>query len=238
MKLADWDILLWDLDGTLADTIPLIVAAYRHTMEVHHGSVPPDDRWLEHVGRPLRETLRDFTADADEAEALRRTYVGFQEREHDRMVRPYPGVVELVDELRSRSRTQALVTSKARDMALRTLGVCGLGGAFPVAITADEVTRGKPDPEPVRLALRDLATVAREGGAGAAEAAEGLDDARPGRVAFIGDSPHDVAAGRAAGVTTVAVTWGAFSEDRLRQAGAHHVVTSVEALAELGPPAR
>lgn len=228
MKLADWDILLWDLDGTLADTIPLIVAAYRHTMEVHHGSVPPDDRWLEHVGRPLRETLRDFTADADEAEALRRTYVGFQEREHDRMVRPYPGVVELVDELRRRRRTQALVTSKARDMALRTLGVCGLGEAFPVSITADEVTRGKPDPEPVQLALRDLAEAGREAREG------GL----LGRVAFIGDSPHDVTAGRAAGVTTVGVTWGAFSAERLRQAGAHHVVTSVDELADVGPPAR
>lgn len=234
MKLADWDILLWDLDGTLADTIPLIVAAYRHTMEVHHGSVPPDDRWLEHVGRPLRETLRDFTADADEAEALRQTYVGFQEREHDRMVRPYPGVVELVDELRRRRRTQALVTSKARDMALRTLGVCGLGDAFPVAVTADEVTRGKPDPEPVQLALRDLAKAKREGDVAAAE---GMDDTRLRRVAFIGDSPHDVAAGRAAGVTTVAVTWGAFPEDRLRASGAHHVVTSVDELAKVGPPA-
>lgn len=232
MRLAEWDIVLWDLDGTLADTIPLIVAAYRHTMEVHHGSVPPDDRWLEHVGRPLRETLRDFTADADEAEALRQTYVGFQEQEHDRMVRPYPGVVDLVAELRRRRRTQALVTSKARDMALRTLGVCGLGDAFPVSITADEVTRGKPDPEPVRLALRDLA--ARHDGAAPTVDSPNEDLLR--RVVFIGDSPHDVAAGRAAGVITLGVTWGAFSEERLRRSGAHHVVSSVEELAEVGPP--
>lgn len=217
MRLAGWDAILWDLDGTLADTIPLIVAAYRHTMEVHRGSVPPDDRWLEHVGRPLKETLRDFTASAEEAEALRRTYVGFQEREHDRMVQPYPGLVELVQELGRRGRTQALVTSKARDMALRTLDVCGLAGTFPVTVTADEVTRGKPDPEPVRLALTQLS----------------LEGAH--RILFVGDSPHDVAAGRAAGVATAAVTWGAFDEGRLVRTEPDHLVRSVEELADVGP---
>lgn len=216
MKLSTWDAVLFDLDGTLADTVPLILAAYRHTMEVHRGGPRPDELWLAHVGRPLRETLREFAESEDEAAAMRETYVGFQRTVHDQMVRPFPGVNELVDGLRGVGTPMALVTSKAREMALRTLDVCGLADAFPVVITADEVTRGKPDPQPVHMALDQL-------GIGA------------GGTVFVGDSPHDVVAGRAAGVRTIGVTWGAAPVAALSGSEPDFLIRNVSDLGGIGP---
>ncbi|MDT8342476.1 MAG: HAD-IA family hydrolase [Longimicrobiales bacterium] len=212
-----WGGVLFDLDGTLADTVPLILACYRHTMTVHRGAPLPDDLWLRHVGRPLRESLLAFGDDADEAEAMRETYLGYQREVHDGMVHPFPGVPEAVAELRSLGVPLGVVTSKTSEMAHRTLRVCALADAFAVVVTADDVTRGKPDPEPVHTALRALGAVAGPG------------------ILFVGDSPHDLAAGRAAGVRTAAVTWGAASEAALVAGAPDYLVRSVAELRALRP---
>ena len=111
----------------------------------------------------------------------------------------------------------AVVTSKTREMALRTLAVCGFDEGFPVVVTADEVRRGKPHPEPVHVALRELGV--RAGPA----------------VLFVGDSPHDLEAGRAAGVRTAAVTWGAAGEEALSARAPDYLVRRVEDLLALRP---
>lgn len=235
-----WSAILWDLDGTLADTVPLILAAYRHTMEGFRGERLPDELWLEHVGRPLRDTLRHFARDDDEAAAMRERYVGFQREAHDRMVRPFPGVVELVTRLRERDVPMAIVTSKAREMAERTRRVCGLDDSLPLMITADDVERGKPHPEPVERALAGLVEGAsgRDGtpgddGADGRKGGTGRGGVPPGRasVLFVGDSPHDIVAGRAASVRTLAVSWGAAPEERLRGADPDALVRDVQAMA-------
>jgi pyrophosphatase PpaX len=215
--IGRWEGILFDLDGTLADTVPLILACFRHTMTVHRGAPLPDELWLRHVGRPLRDSMRDIAETAEEAAAMGHTYLEYQREAHDRMVRPFPGVGGVVAAIAGSHIPMAVVTSKTREMALRTLAVCGFEGAFPVVITADEVARGKPDPEPVLLALRDLAV-------------------QPGpRVLFVGDSPHDVAAGRAAGVQTAAVTWGAADEGSLNAEAPDHLVRHMEGLLRIRP---
>lgn len=212
-----WNAVLFDLDGTLADTVPLILACWRHTMTVHRGAPLPDELWLRHVGRPLRESMREFGRDAAEADALRETYIAFQREAHDRMVRPFEGIAEVVSLLREDRVPVGVVTSKTREMALRTLAACGFGGAFGAVITADEVTLGKPHPEPVHRALAELAVAAGSG------------------VLFVGDSPHDLVAGRAAGVRTAAVTWGAADEAALAAEAPDYLVRSVTELRGLRP---
>lgn len=212
-----WGAVLFDLDGTLADTVPLILASFRHTMTVHRGAPLPDELWLRHVGRPLRDSMLDFAGTPEEAERMRNTYLAFQREAHDRMVVPFPGVGVVVDALRDLEVPMAVVTSKTREMALRTLAVCGFEGGFPVVVTADEVRMGKPHPEPVHLALRDLGVQAGP------------------EVLFVGDSPHDLEAGRAAGVRTAAVTWGAAREDVLTAGSPDYLVRRVEELLALRP---
>jgi pyrophosphatase PpaX len=193
-----WAAVLFDLDGTLADTVELILRCYRHTMRAHLGRELPDERWLATIGTPLRAQLRAFARDDEEAGRMMETYVTYQRTVHDELVRPFPGAVEAVDELRARGTPVAVVTSKRAEIAVRTLERCGFGGKHDVLVSVDDVRRGKPDPEPVLLALQKL---------GAADEA--------GRALMVGDSPWDMRAGRLAGTRTAAALWGPYTRDAL-----------------------
>lgn len=187
---------LFDLDGTLIDSIDLILRSYRHTMQVHRGVTPPDDIWMQGLGTPLWVQFRLWTDDEAEIEAMVATYREYNLANHDALVKPYEGIVEEVRELKRVGRRLGLVTSKMRSGAIRGLQVSGLEHAFDAIVGADEVTHPKPHPEPVLKALELL-------GAPAAEAV------------FVGDSRHDLECGRAAGVRTAAALWGPFDRSHL-----------------------
>jgi len=193
---SSYDTYLFDLDGTLIDSIELILSSYRHTAERHLGKVPPEEEWIAGIGTPLWVQFRRFTDDQAEIDAMVATYREHNLANHDQMVREYPGVRDAVFALEERGTRLGLVTSKKREGSLRGLASCGFDGLFGVLVTADDVERHKPDPEPVLQALRLL-------------------DADPDSTVFVGDSPHDMAAGRAAGVAIAAVTWGPFDREAL-----------------------
>jgi pyrophosphatase PpaX len=198
--MRHWDALLFDLDGTLADSVELILHCYRYTMRTHLGHEPGDDLWLAGMGTPLNVQLREFARSADELIAMQETYRSYQRTVHDDMVRPYPGARETLEGLARQGVRLGLVTSKHREMTLRTLRVCGIVDCFHVIVTPEDVQNGKPDPEPVRVAMNRLGGPA------------------PARVLFVGDAPVDVQAGRAAGVRTAGALWGPFGIDVLRAA--------------------
>ncbi|HEX8317090.1 MAG TPA: HAD-IA family hydrolase [Longimicrobium sp.] len=192
--------VLYDFDGTLADSTELIMRCYRHTMTTHLGECPPDDAWLSGFGMTLDSQLRRFARSDDEAAAMLDTYRTFQDGLHDQMLRPFPGAVEVVAELDRRGYALAIVTSKHRRAAMRGMELCGLVSHFDAIITPEDVTHPKPHPEPVLAALERL----------------GVD---AGEALFVGDSPHDVAAGKAAGTRTAAALWGPFPREALEQSG-------------------
>ncbi len=207
---------LFDLDGTLIDSIELILRSYRHTLRTHRGHEPPDDVWMTGLGTPLWVQFRHFTDDPAEIEAMVATYRAYNLAHHDEMVRPYAGVAEAVRALRRRGKTLGLVTSKMRSGALRGLRVAGIEDAFDVVVGSDEVTHPKPHPEPVLTALDRL-------GAAAAGAV------------FIGDSRHDIECGRAAGVRTAAVLWGPFDRAHLEDLRPDYWLERPEDLSLLAP---
>jgi len=206
------DAVLFDLDGTLLDSIELILESYLFTLDAH--ALPP--RTAADILAGLGTTLEDQFIRwgyADRVEALVQTYIDFNLREHDRLVKPYPGLDAIVRDLRAAGTPLGLVTSKRRrggEMGLRALG---LAQAFDVTIYGDEVERPKPDPDPVYRALRGLSLEPSE------------------RVTFVGDAVHDVEAGRAAGIHTIAVSWGAGRREELT--GAHALVDDAESLRAL-----
>jgi pyrophosphatase PpaX len=187
---------LFDLDGTLIDSIELILRSYRHTLRTHRGHEPADEIWMSGLGTPLWVQFRHFTQDPAEIEAMVATYRAYNLAHHDEMVRPYDGVVDAVRALVRAGKTLGLVTSKLKTGAIRGLRLAGLEDAFAVIVGADDVTHPKPHPEPVLTALDRLASPATE-------------------AVFIGDSRHDIACGRAAGVKTAAVLWGPFHRSQL-----------------------
>ncbi|MBX3273464.1 MAG: HAD family hydrolase [Sandaracinaceae bacterium] len=196
-----FDAVLFDLDGTLLDSIALILESYRHTLAAH--GLPPrrDEDVLSGLGTTLEAQFRRWGYEA-ELDALVATYVEHNLRVHDALVRPYEGVSEIVHALHARGVPLGLVTSKRRRGGVEGLRALGLEGRFAVEIYGDEVARPKPDPDPVHRALAGL----------------GLAPSR--RITFVGDAIHDVEAGRAAGIHTSAVTWGSGRLDELRAADA------------------
>lgn len=210
---------LFDLDGTLIDSIDLILRSYRHTMQIHRANepLPPDDVWMKGLGTPLRVQFRHWTDDAAEIDAMVATYREYNLSHHDELVKPYEGVVEEVVKLRRTGKRLGLVTSKFKSGAERGLRLVGLEQAFEVIVGADSVTHPKPHPEPVLKAL-ELLDVDAEG------------------TVFIGDSRHDLECGRAAGVKTAAVLWGPFDRQHLADLAPDFWLEKPAQLAQLYDP--
>lgn len=194
---------LFDLDGTLLDSVELILSSFRHTYRAHFATDLDDQVWRDWIGTPLRTILAAHARSDEELESLISTYIEHNLAHHHDHARGFPHATEVVRELARRGAPVAIVTSKMRAGTEMGLELLELGDAFGAVITADDVSRGKPDPEPVFLALEQL-------GVPRSEAAE---------VVFIGDSPHDIHAGRAAGVRTAAAPWGPYDDEALRASG-------------------
>ncbi len=181
--------ILFDWDGTLADTIELILFTFEETLR--RLGLPPRCREeiLSQVGRPLMEQAMDI--DPARAEEIFSTYQSLYERNHGRLVKEFPGIREALEGLRARGYLMALVTSKRAQGALYDLRHFGYEGFFDAVVTADDTVQHKPRPEPALEALRRLG-------------------AAPGESTFIGDSPFDVRCAHAAGMSMGAVEWGPF----------------------------
>lgn len=218
MTPGSWRAVLFDLDGTLADTVELILRSFRHTARTHLGSVPPDSAFLEGIGTPLPVQVGGLARTEEERVDMLATYVAYQRRMHDSMVRSFPGAGAVISELRRRGTAVAIVTSKARGIASRTMRVCELDDCFDFVVCGDEVERGKPDPEPVIRAMRALDVYGE-----------------PERVVFVGDSPHDLRAGRSAGVKTAAVGWGPIERSILEAERPDYFLERMEEVLEITP---
>lgn len=205
----DGSVVLFDLDGTLADTTGLILECFHHATRHHLGERQSEEAWLASMGRPLRVQMRSYGRDAAEVEALVETYVEYQKVIHDDWVTSFPDAASVLTTLEARGARLALVTSKRREIALRTLACCGISGRFPVMVCGDEVDEPKPHPEPVRRAL----------------AALGVEEGP--HAIFVGDSPFDIRSGRAAGVRTAAALWGPYARADLTPEQPDYVLGSL-----------
>jgi len=206
--------VLFDLDGTLIDSVRLILDSYHHTLAAH--GLPPrsDDEWLRGVGTPLTIQFAEWRDDQGTMEALIATYRKYNLEHHDRMVTVYPGVVAAVRALKDAGVATGLVTSKNRSGAVRGLSLARLESLMDVLVCADEVTNPKPHPEPVETAVRLL-------------------HADPKTTVYVGDSIHDMLSGRAAGVLTAAALWGPFGRSHLEDASPDFWLTAPEDLVRL-----
>jgi len=214
--MITYSTVLFDLDGTLIDSVDLIVDSYQHTFRTHGLRAHSRDEIVAGIGTPLRSVFGALGASPEEMTAWIATYREFNLAHHDARVRAYPGAVEMVRTLHADGRRLGLVTSKNRAGALRGLALVGLHDVMEVIVGADDVEHPKPHPEPVQRALA------------------GLGVSTDGAI-FIGDSVHDLHSGRAAGVTTMGVTWGPFAHADLIGAGPDHCCGSPhEVLGVLG----
>jgi pyrophosphatase PpaX len=208
--MPGYDPVLFDLDGTVVDTVELITESFRHASRVVLGHDTPDEQIMAYVGQPLMQQMRQLSP--EHAQRLYDAYREYNHRRHDELIRSYAGIEAALLALRAAGRRLGLVTSKSADTTEMAFRAVGLREHFDVVVTASDTTAHKPSPEPLLLCLDQLA--AQRPGAP-------ID---PSVAIYIGDSPYDIQAGRAAGMATAAVTWGVFSRKELEGAGPDHVV--------------
>lgn len=205
--------VLFDLDGTLADTIPLLLASMHAAYAAIGGIVPEERAWLRGMGTPLRAQFMHFESnDLARVEALIGVYRDFQVDNLAIFVKEYVGVRELLIALRERGHPIAVVTGKGEWMAHLTLKQVDLLDPFEVIVGAEATTRHKPDADPLLVG------------------AERLGVAVDGAI-YVGDAPNDVLAARAAGMIDVWAAWGPFTSAELEPfAPTHTVVAPMDVL--------
>lgn len=197
--------VLFDLDGTLVDSIELIVTAALNAFASRPGPSPSEAEIRNTIGRPLPTTFGPWLVDDNDLPFLISKYREYQLEHHDRLTSAYEGIVDAVASLDGAGCRMGIVTSKVGFMAQRALDHVGLAKYMRCLIASDSTTRHKPEPDPVFLALEQL-------------------NASAETAMFVGDSPYDMMAARAAGVRALGVAWGAFTAETLFEAGAERVL--------------
>jgi pyrophosphatase PpaX len=198
--------ILFDLDGTLIDTTDLILRCFSHAWQNVCGINHSREDIVATFGIPLRIAMQrllanhqlspgaihkvSLTISNDEmVERLITTYRTFNIANHDSLARPFEKTEQILSILRSRGYAIGVVTSKSRELAIRGLQLCNLDGLIDEAIFMEDTVRHKPEPEPILAVLEKL-------------------QLKPDEAVYVGDSFHDIVAGRAAGVKTIAAAWG------------------------------
>ena len=185
--------ILFDLDGTLLDSVPVILKSFREVYD--EMGIPFDEGFvLRNIGIPLRVQGKVFGG--ERAEEFIERYKVIYRRYHGQDDKLFPGTVEMLDVVRAKGYRTAVVTSKSVPSTQRTTQGAGIADKFDVMVTADDVTHPKPHPEPIVKALELLGV-------------------RPEEAVYVGDALSDVDAAQKAGVRMAAVSWGARTREDL-----------------------
>lgn len=199
--------ILFDFDGTLANTVPLILASYRHTIDTV-GLPPADEATIRSwIGRTLPDMFTEL-AGPDRVAELTEIYSTWQHDNAEQHLLPYAGMHQLVTDLIEAGAKVGIATSRRRGSAQRLKELLGLDERLPLLVGLEDTVAHKPAAGPLLLAAQRLGS-------------------EPGDCVYVGDALVDLRAARAAGMLGVGVTWGAGVPGELRAESAHVVVDEV-----------
>ena len=208
-----YSFAIFDLDGTLADTLPLIYLAFNDAVQPVLQRSLPDDEIRGMFGPPDTAILRSIIPENHAEEAISR-YMERYRRDHTALVTLYDGIRQIFDDAVLQEMKLAVVTGKSRVTAIFTLEQLGVLDLFDVVYGGDDVERQKPDPQAVFAALAELGASPGESGV------------------MIGDSAADVMAGKAAGLATIGVLWGNPDHEELARSEPDVVCATMDQLRE------
>lgn len=176
--------IIWDVDGTLCDTLPLCIAAFRSCLAPRLRRTPTDAEIVAGFGATEAGTIRKFVP--DDWQSAEREFLDCYERDHDASARVFDGVVAMLATLRDRGLRQAVVTGKGMRTATITLERLGLRPFVERVETGSDAGPIKPDGIRAILAAWQLP---------------------PASVAYVGDTPYDVRAANECGVLALRAAW-------------------------------
>ncbi len=205
-----YPVVLFDLDGTVIDSGGIILASMRHATREVLGRDYPDEVLMRAVGGPGLEAQM-AALDPERVDELVTVYRTHNEPLHEELV-CCAGMGDALKRLQADGRRLGVVTAKRRQTVELAFQYVPLGHVFEAVVGGDETARHKPDPEPLLLAAERLG-------------------ASPDETVYVGDSPFDVRAAKAAGMGSVAVTWGRIHDrSRLEREQPDVIVDTAEEL--------
>ncbi|BCA62211.1 phosphoglycolate phosphatase [Sphingomonas sp. HMP9] len=213
-----FDIVGFDLDGTLLDTSGDLAAAVNHALGLVDRPPLAVEQVKPMIGGGARHMLKQgltATGGYDEAmlDTLHAALLTYYEANICVLTKPYPGAIDALDTLAAKGVTLGIVTNKIERFARIVLGDLGLTDRFACILGGDTLAESKPSPVPIHA----MVTRCRESGGGG------------GRAAFVGDSIFDIQAGQAAGLPTIACSFG-FLMQPVAELGADAVIDGFDDL--------
>ncbi|MDR1954036.1 MAG: HAD-IA family hydrolase [Clostridiales Family XIII bacterium] len=181
------DTVLLDFDGTLMDTNDLVIRSWQHAFRTLTGKDGSPEDILRSFGEPIENTVAKFFPDREEREAVQ-AYRTYHHEEFENSIKLFPGIVNLLDALKSEGYTLGLVTSRLRRTAKIGMEKFDLFRYFDSFVTVDDTENAKPDPAPILLSLDNLRKT-------------------PESAIMVGDTLHDIHCARNAGVLSALVSW-------------------------------
>ena len=205
-----FDLVLYDLDGTIQDSVPLIVESFRKAYEIVLGECTRTDADLmSYIGRPLRDSFESH--DEETADRLVEVYLEYNgKRMREGVIQLFPGIRESLELIKGKGITQGIVTAKRRDSAMVTIDLLDIGNYFEVMVFSEDTKRSKPFGDPL------------------IEAAGRLGVTDMSRVLYVGDARSDLLCARDCGASFALVDWTLMPKDELKSLGPDYVLTSLD----------
>jgi len=193
---CDLRAVLFDLDGTLADTAPDLGEALNRLLQEQGRPPLPYERIRAHVSQGGAALVRlgfGTELDGPRFEALRSRFLALYQNGLCARTRLFPGMTEVLDGIEAQGMRWGIVTNKPAWLTDPLVCALGLSGRAACVVSGDTTGQRKPHPEPLLHACRTL-------------------DLRPKQCLYVGDDPRDIQAGNAAGMTTLAAGYGYLPE--------------------------
>lgn len=207
--------ILFDFDGTLANTTDVILAGFHEACRQVLGHDVPDAAIIKTFGLTLKAGMEALADRPEQVDPMRDVYREFFYRNHDAMIKPLPDVSEAVQALNEMGILMAVVTSKRRPMALRGIECVGLEKYIKIVISCDDIPHPKPAPDAMLAAIKGLKVL-------------------PEECLCVGDSPFDLQSGHNAGTKTTDVTYTLFDwKEMLVQGKPDYVIDSIKDLVKI-----
>ena len=194
--LSKTRLVIFDLDGTLVDTLDATFRCFQEAVAPTLGRVPSREEILERFGPADHRIVSEWVGPSHAHAALDRLYVCYETAFADSG--PFPGIVEVIRELRSQGKLTAVFTGRGRPSTDAILRGMQLQDLFDAVVTSDDVDDPKPAPDGLLKILELLKMKADE-------------------AVYVGDTVKDIDAARAAGVTPIAALWGSPEKTKLQQ---------------------
>lgn len=197
--------IIFDIDGTLTSTNELIFATFNHIAQKYEGRTYSDEEIISMFG-PTEDVILKEKFNGEKFKEVYDEYYRFYRENHPKMADLYPGIVDILKEVKQKGIYTSIFTGKGRKTTDITLEILGIKNFFDMIVTGDDVIYHKPSPEGILKFLERF-------------------DLNKNEVLMVGDSIADIIAAREAGIDIASVVWDSYAKDEVIKLNPLHFET-------------